>query len=74
MTLAVVLSFTSCGDGSAAAVSGKDVSMRYATLLSLKEADGFTVAEIKNPWDSTKVLHRYILVPKDMDMPQHLPE
>lgn len=74
MTLAVVLSLASCGDGSTAAVSGRNVEMRYATLLSLKEADGFTVAEIKNPWDSTKVLHRYILVPKDMDMPQHLPE
>lgn len=74
MTLAVVLSLASCGDGSTAAVSGRDMEMRYATLLSLKEADGFTVAEIKNPWDSTKVLHRYILVPKDMDMPQHLLE
>lgn len=74
MTLAVVLSLASCRDGSTAAVSGKDVAMRYATLLSLKEADGFTVAEIKNPWDSTKVLHRYILVPKYQDLPQHLPE
>lgn len=74
MTLAVVLSLASCRDSSTAAVSGKDVAMHYATLLSMKEADGYVVAEIKNPWDSAKVLHRYILVPKDVDLPQHMPE
>lgn len=74
LNLFVLLSLASCVDGSTAAFSGEEVEMRYATLLSLKEGDGFTVAELKNPWDSTKVLHRYVLVPKEASLPASLPE
>lgn len=48
--------------------------MQYASLLSLHESEGYITAEIKNPWDSTKVLHRYILVPKDKELPTSLPQ
>lgn len=52
----------------------KDIELKYATMLSLKEGDGFVAAEFMNPWDSTKVLHRYVLVPKDQEIPDNLPE
>lgn len=55
-------------------VAGDSVEMRYATLLTLKECDGYISAEIKNPWDSTKILHRYVLVPKDKELPSALPK
>lgn len=54
--------------------SGESIAMRYATLLSMHQGEGYISAEIKNPWDSTKILHRYILVPKDSEKPAHLPE
>ena len=39
--------------------------MKYSTLLSVTEYDGYAVAEIKNPWKPGKLLHRYVLVPKN---------
>ncbi len=49
-------------------------AMKYATMLSMKDYDGYTTAEFQNPWDSTRVLHRYVLVPKDAELPANLPE
>lgn len=63
---AVLACLTSCGGGSTAdSLEGAEViSMKYARLLTLHEGEGFVLAEIKNPWDTTKILHRYLLVPK----------
>ena len=36
--------------------------MKYSTLLSIAEYDGYTLATIKNPWKPGKRLHRYVLV------------
>ncbi len=51
-----------------------DVPLRYAENITLKDAGDYTVAVVRNPWDTTKVLHTYILVPSDMEMPSDLPE
>lgn len=77
--ISAVLAFlTSCaGGGTASALEGTEaVSMKYARLLTLHEGEGFISAEIKNPWDTTKILHRYVLVPKgqEKELPEHLPE
>ena len=50
------------------------IDMKYASLLTLQEGDGFIWAQIKNPWDTTKVLHSYVLVPKGQDTPSNLPQ
>lgn len=50
------------------------MEMKYATLIQLKEGEGYVAAEFRNPWDSTRVLHRYVLVPKDAELPSRLPE
>ena len=47
--------------------------MKYATRLTLRHADGFTLAEVRNPWDTTAVLHRYVLVPSGAPLPKELP-
>ena len=52
----------------------QSVEMKYATLIEMKEGEGYTSAEFRNPWDSTQVLHRYVLVPKDAELPANLPE
>lgn len=53
---------------------GTSLEMRYADLLSLTECDGYVYAQIKNPWDSTAILHSYILVEKDTELPADLPK
>ncbi|MBQ0019775.1 MAG: ABC transporter substrate-binding protein [Bacteroidales bacterium] len=60
--------------GQKAAGEEQDIEMRYATLLRMKEGDGYVAAEFLNPWDSTRVLHRYVLVPRDAELPAKLPE
>lgn len=52
----------------------REVALKYATGISIKEGDGYVSVEFKNPWDSTSVLHRYVLVPKDSLLPDNLPE
>ncbi|MCM1078249.1 MAG: ABC transporter substrate-binding protein [Bacteroidales bacterium] len=79
VTLAAVLALlTSCaGSGTASRIGGaENVSMKYARLLTMQEREGFILAEIKNPWDTAKILHRYILVPKghENDLPENIPE
>ncbi|MDO5526326.1 MAG: ABC transporter substrate-binding protein [Prevotella sp.] len=74
--IAVLLVLASCKGGStAASLSGADsIEMKYSRLLTLQRGDGFTLAEIRNPWDTTRVLHSYVLVPKDRELPAELPD
>lgn len=51
-----------------------NVEMKYATMIQLKEGEGYVAAEIKNPWDSARVLHRYVLVPREAEVPDQLPD
>lgn len=73
---AVLLAIASCRGGGTANVihDTQDIAVRHAGLLTLREGGGFVLAEIKNPWDTTKVLHRYVLVPKETEVPAGLPE
>lgn len=72
---AIITALMSCQSGFQASSEAEGgIEMKYATMISLKKGDGYTAAEFKNPWDSTKVLHRYVLVPKDAEMPANLPD
>ena len=73
---AVLPILVSCKGGSTVTVleDATSIDMKYASLLTLQEGDGFVLAQIKNPWDSTKVLHSYVLVPKGQDVPDDLPQ
>lgn len=48
-------------------------SLHHASLLSLQSTDQYTLATLRNPWDTATVLHRYILVPHDQALPDSLP-
>lgn len=58
---------SSCGSASStsADTAGDTVTTR-SDLLTLVDADGYTVATVKNPWDTTAILATYILAPRDM--------
>jgi len=84
ITLAVLSVLASCKGGSTAAFNEEDIDLRYARLLTLKQGDGYIVAEVKDPWKEApsnsplqgegRLLHRYILVPRDAEVPKNLPQ
>ena len=41
---------------------GKVIPLRYAKLFRIWEYDGYKVAEVRNPWDTTQLLKRYVLL------------
>ena len=53
---------------------GVNVDCTYTSLLKMQETDEYVSAEIVNPWDTTKILHKYILVDKNEPTPDNLPE
>ena len=73
--LLIALSLLSCGGRMDRLLgSGDSVSFKYATLPSIVEYDGYTVVNIENPWKDGKALHTYVLVPRDVELPVHLPK
>ena len=67
---------TSCsGAGSSAAneVAG-DTLTAESDLLTLVDCGSYLVADIKNPWDSSRLLQRYVLVPDSAGNLDGLPE
>ena len=67
----VVVALASCrgGNNTSLSVEGGDtVALKYSSLLTIVEHDGYTVAEISNPWKPGKMLHRYYLVPRTSDI------
>ena len=74
--LAVLLLF-SCGEGARLPLLCPTVTpfpLRYAENLTLVSYPDYTLATLRNPWDTLHTLHTYILVPKDRELPAHLPE
>lgn len=73
----IVLLLSACGgrsstsDGSA---QGDTLSLRYSGNLSIIDYGDYTVAKLRNPWDTTKVLHTYILIDKERQQPEGLPQ
>lgn len=52
----------------------KAISLRYAENLSLSATEDYTIARLRNPWDTTRILHTYVLVDKEKSLPADLPE
>lgn len=69
-----LLLLASCAGNGSESIEGLPIETRYAQLLRLTEGEGYVCAEVINPWDTTKVLHRYLLVERDAQMPDQLPE
>lgn len=72
-----VLLLSACGGGSKTSslqVEGDTVRMKYSSLLQIVKHADYTVVTIRNPWDTLKVLHTYLLADREKPLPEHLPE
>ncbi len=50
-----------------------DTLIHHAELLSVIRHENYTDVQITNPWDTTRLLHRYLLVSRDKELPAGLP-
>ena len=72
-----VLLLSACGGGSKTSslqAEGDTVRMKYSSLLQIVKHTDYTVVTIRNPWDTLKVLHTYLLADREKPLPEHLPE
>ena len=73
----VVVALASCRGGNNASSpegGGDTLQLKYSSLLTVVDHDGYSVATIRYPWKEGKTLHTYVLVPKDRELPAALPE
>ena len=61
--------FPSCdGEGNRAGIfRGDTLAVRYASHLQMVDCMGYTLVNIRNPWDTLKTLHSYILMPHEKE-------
>lgn len=72
-----VLLLSACGGGSKTSslqAEGDTIRMKYSSLLQIVKHADYTVVTIRNPWDTLKVLHTYLLADREKPLPKHLPE
>lgn len=79
ITLSIIsclLFLTACKGpaGRTVLTDAEEICMKYASLLTIQKGDGFILAQISNPWDSTRILHSYVLVPSGQEVPENLPQ
>ena len=65
---------TSCREGKPNDDGGEKMATKYAEGFEVTRYDGYTVAELRDPWDTTRLLHRYVLVDKKAELPTGLPD
>ncbi|MBD5356068.1 MAG: ABC transporter substrate-binding protein [Bacteroides sp.] len=72
----VLLLLASCKGGNtndAVSEKGERIPLSYAENLSLTKFPDYVKADIRNPWDTAKTLHTYILIPDSVNTPDNLP-
>lgn len=68
------MSLSSCGNRTGFLQEGGDtLHLKYSSLLSVVQHEGYTEVDIRNPWKEGMLLHTYILVPRQSELPQDLP-
>jgi iron complex transport system substrate-binding protein len=76
LTFISALLLCSCGAGRTNSVgvnSGDTVKLKYARLLTIVKHDHFSEVLVADPWHKGNTLHKYILVPRNEEMPNDLP-
>ena len=51
----------------------REIPFSYAENIKIYKNKDYTIAQLRNPWDTTKVLHTYVLVDNSKTIPDSLP-
>lgn len=54
--------------------TGSPIPLKHTENLRLTSYKDYTIARLRNPWDTTQTLHTYILVSKKKEVPANLPK
>lgn len=79
-TIAMVLTIWSVGCSNKASQQGsktsdeEPVAIEYAQGFRMAQGNGYYRIDIVNPWDTTALLHTYLLVDAQSQLPTHLPD
>lgn len=73
LAIMLLMLFLFVPGGKHAAADGAEVRLEHSSLLSIAECDGYTVVDVADPWGEA-LLQRYILVPKERELPSSLPD
>ena len=74
LTLTTLMLLSSCGGQSARGQGdGDTLALKYSKLLTIVSHQGYTVADIRNPWHKGRLLHTYVLVPRGQEVPKGIP-
>lgn len=49
-------------------------TIRYASGFTVERYNDYTAVEVHDPWDSTRLLQRYLLVDRNKEVPSELPK
>ena len=65
-----------CSNGSSSDATFQEeaLEVRYAAGFRLAQGEGYRRIDIVNPWDTTRLLNTYILVDRNEEVPQRLPQ
>lgn len=74
ISISAIISSCVGGVNDAASADGDTIPFKYARNLTMIDHADYTEAIIRNPWDSTKTLHTYILVKEGHESPANTPE
>lgn len=76
--LATILLLASCKrneqDKKHPSATGNEYTVKYAQGFSVTKSVDYTQIIVHDPWDTTKILQKYVLVDKSKQLPSKLPE
>lgn len=64
----------SCNHGTSQLGADFAQDNRYARGFSISEGEGFTMVQLRNPWDTATLRACYLLIPENQEVPEHLPK
>lgn len=65
---------SACTGGQDRSVDDNDkaVELIYSELLDIRRGEEYTTVTVRNPWDSTAILHRYVLIADGKEVPNDI--
>lgn len=74
MVMPLVASCGASGGSNHAMPEGDTIPIKYVTNLTMVDYGDYIKADFRNPWDTTKNLQTFLLVPQDKELPVDLPK